>query len=100
MPNFTALPVPEFSLLWHEKVDRRYPMQNGKKATSPDYILIEIEVTWLSTDRQAHTFGVSLRYNSPQSVYAIPAQGWSTFREAEKDPSFPRIAFVPALFRS
>ena len=23
LPNFTALPVPEFSLLWHEKIDRR-----------------------------------------------------------------------------
>src|SRR3990170_4321185 len=50
LPNFTALPVPEFSLLWHEKVDRRYPVHNGRKATSPDYILIEIEVTWLSTN--------------------------------------------------
>ena len=93
LPNFTALPVPEFNLLWHEKVDRRYPMQNGKRAQ--DYILIEIEVTWLSTNRKLQTFGVSLRYNSPQSVYAIPAQGWSAFRDAEGDPFFPRIAFVP-----
>lgn len=95
LPNFTALPVPEFSLLWHEKIDRRYPLQNGKRSTAPEYILIEIEVTWLSTNRQPQTFGVSLRYNSPQSVYAIPSQGWSAFREAEKDPAFPRIAYVP-----
>ncbi len=95
LPNFTALPVPEFSLLWHEKIDRRYPLQNGKRTTTPEYILIEIEVTWLSANREPRTFGVSLRYNSPQSVYAIPSQGWSTFREAEKDPAFPRIAYVP-----
>jgi len=93
LPNFTALPVPEFNLLWHEKVDRRYPKQNGKRAQ--DYILIEIEATWMSIDRQPKTFGVLLRYNSPQSVYAIPAQGWSAFRDAERDPFFPRIAFVP-----
>ena len=95
LPNFTALPVPEFSLLWHEKIDRRYPLQNGKRSTAPEYILIEIEVTWLSTNRQPRTFGVSLRYNSPQSVYAIPIKDWSAFREAEKDPAFPRIAYVP-----
>jgi len=95
LPNFTALPVPEFSLLWHGKIDRQYPVLNGKKATAQEYILIEIEVTWLSANRQPRTFGVSLRYNSPQSVYAIPIKDWSDFRDAEKDPSFPLIAFVP-----
>lgn len=95
LPNFTALPVPEFSLLWREKTDRRYPMKDGKRATAAEYILIEIEICWLSKDLQTRKFGVSLRYNSPQSVYAIPLDGWSAFRDAEKDPSFPRIAYVP-----
>jgi len=95
LPNFTALPVPEFSLLWHEKLDRRYLLQNGRRSTTPEYILIEIEVTWLSANRQPRTFGVSLRYNSPQSVYAIPNKGWNDFRDAGNDPSFPLIAYVP-----
>src|SRR3990170_5480859 len=25
LPNFTPLPVPEFNLLWRERIDRRYP---------------------------------------------------------------------------
>jgi hypothetical protein len=26
LPNFTALPVPEFNLLWKNKTDRHWPM--------------------------------------------------------------------------
>ena len=31
LPNFTALPVPEFNLLWKERTERRYPEVNGNK---------------------------------------------------------------------
>ena len=77
LPNFTALPVPEFNLLWTEKRDRKYPEAEGKK--KPEYILIQIDVTWREADGQDKTFGVRLRYNSPQAVSAIPAEGWEVF---------------------
>jgi len=58
LPNCTALPVPEFNLLWTEKA--------GKK--KQEYILIEIDVTWRGDDGKDRTFGVKLRYLSPQTV--------------------------------
>jgi len=36
-----------------------------------------------------------LRYYSPQSLYATPAEGWSAFRALEKEGSLPQIAYVP-----
>lgn len=93
LPNFTALPVPEFNLLWTEKRDRKYPVESGKR--KQEYILIEIDVTWRDSDGQDKTFGVRLRYLSPQTVYAIPAQGWTVFHQYEEDESLPRIAYVP-----
>jgi len=30
LPNFTALPVPEFNLLWKERTDRKWPQDNGE----------------------------------------------------------------------
>ena len=93
LPNFTALPVPEFNLLWRERTERRYPEVNGEK--KQEYILIEIEVAWRTKNLATYDFGVRLRYNSPQSVYAIPAQGWGQFRELEKENSLPIIAYVP-----
>ena len=89
LPNFTALPVPEFNLLWNEKRDRKYPRE--KKL---EYILIEIDVTWRERNGQDKTFGVELRYNSPQTVYAIPAEGWKIFHQYEKEV-LPQIAYVP-----
>ncbi len=44
LPNFTALPVPQFSLLWKERTERHYPIKNGKK--KQERILISLEVTW------------------------------------------------------
>jgi energy-coupling factor transporter ATP-binding protein EcfA2 len=93
LPNFTALPVPEFNLLWRERTDRKWPLANGKK--KQEYILIEIEVAWRTKEQQERVFGVRLRYNSPQSVYAIPAQSWKRFRELEEEGSLPIIAHVP-----
>lgn len=100
LPNFTALPVPEFNLLWREKTDRRYPKVNGAK--KQEFILIEIDVTWVtdSIEPSQHSFGVKLRYSSPQTIYAISSEGWESFRnlEGEGDQSnslFPVIAYVP-----
>ncbi len=91
LPNFTALPVPAFNLLWRNKVDRQYPDVNGKKQQK--FILIEIEVAWRSKDGCDHEFGINLRYHSAQTIYAIPQQGWDTFRKLDKD--LPVIAYVP-----
>jgi len=93
LPNFTALPVPEFNLLWKDKLDRRYPVIKGTKKL--EYILIEIEVTWITVHNEEHTFGVRLRYHSPQAIYAIPADGWNKFRELEGKDVLPLIAYVP-----
>ena len=101
LPNFTALPVPEFNLLWREKTDRRYPTKvDGSK--KQEFILVEIDVTWITdTPEPKHcSFGVKLRYSSPQTIYAIPSEGWGRFRELEgkldqSDSLLPIIAYVP-----
>ena len=93
LPNFTALPVPEFNLLWKDRTDRFYPTENGNKKQK--FILIEILVEWRDPDNVARAFGVELRYHSPQTIYATPVGGWAAFRECEKTSHLPRIAFVP-----
>lgn len=93
LPNFTALPVPEFNLLWKNRTDRHWPLVNGTKQQK--YILIDIEVEWHSKDGKQYSFGVQLRYSSPQAIYAIPAEGWNKFRELEKGDILPKIAYVP-----
>lgn len=93
LPNFTALPLPEFNLLWREKYDRRYPIRDGKKAQ--EYILIEIEVYWRSAGETENKFGVQLRYTTPQTIYAIPIQGWGEFRKLEGQ--LPVVAYVPTF---
>ncbi|MBK5257734.1 MAG: AAA family ATPase, partial [Vicinamibacteria bacterium] len=40
-------------------------------------------------------FGVELRYHSPQTIYAIPGDGWAKFREFEQQGELPVIAYVP-----
>ena len=100
LPNFTALPVPEFNLLWREKTDRRYPKVDGSKRQ--EFILVEIDVTWIteSPNPKTYSFGVKLRYSSPQTIYAIPTEGWEHFRVLEAEPNqstslLPLIAYVP-----
>ncbi len=93
LPNFTALPVPEFDLLWKDRTDRKYPMVGGSK--KQEFILIEIGVTWLTEAAEERFFEVKLRYNSPQSVHAIPSQGCGRFRKLEEENSLPIIAYVP-----
>src|SRR5450432_3406845 len=58
LPNFTALPVPEFNLLWKDRTDRAYPVKNGKK--KQEFILIEILVEWQSAAGNIEEFGVEL----------------------------------------
>jgi hypothetical protein len=93
LPNFTALPVPEFNLLWKNRTDRYWPSENGKKIQK--YILIEIDVEWQGEDGKQYSFGVQLRYHSPQAIYAIPAKGWESFRVVEQKHLLPKIAYVP-----
>jgi len=93
LPNFTVLPVPQFNLLWKECTERHYPIQNGTK--KQERILIEIKVTWIAHNGKSYTFAVNLRYASPQTLYAIPADGWKTFQALEKNQLFPIIVYVP-----
>ncbi len=93
LPNFTALPVPEFNLLWKDRTDRRWPLVNGSK--KQEYILIVIRVEWRLATGQSDSFGVELRYHSPQTIYAIPSNGWAKFRACEKAGELPVIAYVP-----
>jgi Fe-S cluster assembly ATPase SufC len=93
LPNFTALPVPEFNLLWKDRVDRQYPVRDGKK--KQEYILISISVEWKRADNTLGAFGIELRYHSPQTLYAIPMEGWNKFREFNETGDLPRIAYVP-----
>lgn len=100
LPNFTALPVPEFNLLWREKTDRHYPKINGSR--KQEFILVEIDVTWITDGHrpEQYSLGVNLRYSSPQTIYGIPAGGWEHFRELagkleQSNSLLPIIAYVP-----
>lgn len=96
LPNFTALPLPEFVLLWNNKTERTYsPKKNAPQQKEQKYISIEIIVHWMNTDNIQMNFGVQLRYQSPQAIYAIPIGGWAKFSEVEQDESFPYIVYVP-----
>ncbi len=89
LPNFTALPVPEFRLLWKDLA-----VGQGRTEKDPQkLILIEIIVHWRDADRQDHEFGIGLRYQTSQTLYAIPLGGWAKFRQCEK--LLPNIAYVP-----
>jgi hypothetical protein len=93
LPNFTALPVPEFNLLWKDRTDRHWPVVNEKK--KQEYILIKILIEWQGETGKCTSFGVDLRYHSPQTIYAIPSDGWAKFRECEEQGNLPIIAYVP-----
>jgi hypothetical protein len=95
LPNFTALPVPEFNLLWKDRTDRTYPVDGATGKKKQTFILIEILLDWVDASGSNQTFGVELRYHSPQTVYAIPVGGWSAFRAHEENGNLPRIAYVP-----
>ena len=97
LPNFTALPLPEFNLLWKNRTDRAYPVVMGKK--KQEFILIEIGVEWWHGVGGTREFGVQLRYHSPQTIYAIPIGGWAQFRDCEQQgsPAYNRLR--ASLFR-
>lgn len=95
LPNFTAVPVPEFILLWKDRTDRTYPLDQSTGKKKQEFILINILLEWRNSDGKVGTFGVELRYHSPQTMYAIPSGGWAQFRECEKTGKLPRIAYVP-----
>ena len=45
LPNFTALPLPEFNLLWTDRTDREYIIDATKKSgKAQNYIYIEIDI--------------------------------------------------------
>lgn len=94
LPNFTALPVPEFNLLWKDRTDRHWPVVDGIRKKQ-EYILIKILVEWQGGTGNCNSFGVDLRYHSPQTIYAIPSDGWAKFRECEEQGNLPKIAYVP-----
>jgi len=93
LPNFTALPLPEFNLLWKDRTDRHWPLINDRK--KQEYILINIRVDWLRHTGETDSFGVDLRYHSPQTIYAIPSDGWAKFRDCEQRGDLPKIVYVP-----
>ncbi|MDR3286061.1 MAG: ATP-binding protein [Prevotellaceae bacterium] len=97
LPNFTALPVPEFNLLWTDKTDRKYE-DDIKRPNKKNqiYIYIEIDVYWKKTDTgEEQNFCVQLRYQSPQSVYARPLNGWTEFTAIDQHREMPYIVYVP-----
>jgi hypothetical protein len=96
LPNFTALPLPEFNLLWTDRTDREY-IDDPKKKTgkAQNYIYIEIDVYWKDENNQELNFCVLMRYQSPQAIFAIPKDDWSNFVQLVNLPSFPRIVYVP-----
>jgi len=97
LPNFTALPLPEFNLLWKNRTDRHWPwkVENGVSKKKQEYILIGIRVEWQVETGETDSFGIELRYHSPQTIYAIPSDNWKKFREYETQGNLPKIAYVP-----
>ncbi len=85
LPNFTALPLPEFNLLWTDKVSQ----------ANKNLIYIEIDVYWKDEENQDQNFCVLMRYQSPQAVFAIPKDDWKNFSQKVLLRSFPKIVYVP-----
>ena len=95
LPNFTALPVPEFILLWKDRTDRSYPADKSTGKKKQEFILIEILIEWQDAAGETGSFGVELRYQSPQTMFVIPVDGWAGFRKLDSDGKLPRVAYVP-----
>jgi AAA ATPase domain len=95
LPNFTALPVPEFNLLWKDRTDRIWPVNPATGKKKQEFVLIAIILEWQDTAETTASFGIDLRYHSPQTMYAIPSSGWTAFREFSKAGFLPKIAYVP-----
>jgi len=76
-------------------VDRKYKAKTGVDGKKQDYILIEVELSWMSENREVRSFKVALRYLAAQSAFAIPVPDWKSFRDVEQTAGFPKIAYVP-----
>lgn len=94
LPNFTALPVREFNLLWKNRTDRSW-LADESGVKKQKYILIEISVAWKAENGIERELGVELRYHSSQTIYAAPAKGWPVFHDCAQSGTLPRIAYVP-----
>ena len=86
LPNFTALPLPEFNLLWTEKTNQ--------EKDNP-VIYIEIDVYWKNQASPKSNLCVMLRYQSPQAIYANPKCDWENFSIICNQSNFPKIVYVP-----
>ena len=97
LPNFTALPLPEFNLLWHERTERKgiKTEKDGKTVNATERIEIEISVEWDDHNEIRREFAVNLRYETPQSVYAIPKPSWEAFRALEQADQLLKVVYVP-----
>ncbi|WNY26983.1 ATP-dependent nuclease [Methanolapillus ohkumae] len=87
LPNFTALPLPEFNLLWTDRL--------VKTTTKNTPVYIEINVFWRNGTGAEKNLNILLNYVSPQSVYAKPEIGWSKFKKLDQENELPRIVYVP-----
>ncbi len=97
LPDFTALPLPEFNLLWKDKTERKNVKKDGG-GNKPEFIMIDISVFWqtIEQDKQIEKYlTVQLRYASPLSIYAIPECGFEIFNTLSSDRDFPKIIYVP-----
>lgn len=97
LPDFTALPLPEFNLLWKDKTERKNikKVEGGHK---PEFILIQLSVFWQSFEEEKLVekyLTVQLRYASPLSIYAIPECGFEEFKKLSEHKDFPQIIYVP-----
>jgi hypothetical protein len=70
-------------------------MVGGKRSKKTEYVLIEVELSWLSDNREPRAFKVALRYLAAQTAFALPIPDWQSFRDAEQAQGFPKIAYVP-----
>jgi len=96
LPSFTALPVPEFNLLWKDKIDRKYEDDpKGLSKRKQNYIPIDIDVYWKNEAGEEKNFCVQLSYNSPLSLYARPLNGWEGFNQLYTTGEMPHIIYVP-----
>ncbi len=97
LPNFTALPLPEFNLLWHERTERKgiKTKRDGKLVNATERIEIEIGLEWEDRTATKREFAINLRYETPQSVYAIPKPGWEAFRALEQADKLLKVVYVP-----
>jgi AAA15 family ATPase/GTPase len=97
LPNFTALPLPEFALLWTDKSTKGKDKNAKPKNNTQKNIYIEINVYWYDEGNKEKNFCVQLYYQSPQTIYANPESGWDNFRKLSVSQYFPKVVYVPTF---